>query len=246
VAVAVALRTAASGTVAGIEDTAMRALAKLEQVLPARLRRRVRALGTYTVPTVGGAPAVDPDVLAAIAAACRDYEGLRFGYRSYDGEASRRRVEPHRLVHLGRRWYVVAWDVDRADWRSFRVDRIEPRLSTDRRFEPREPPHGDAAKYVARSISSQRDRYQASVILHAPMEAVARRVPHAVGTLEAIDDTSCLLRTGADWLGGLAVYVADIGVDFTVVDPPEFTAQVRALAGTFTRAATSGAVDGGK
>jgi WYL domain len=123
------------------------------------------------------------------------------------------------------------------------VDRIEPAVSSDRRFEPREPPYGDAAKYVARSISSQRDRYQATVILHAPLEEVAHRVPHAVGTLEAIDHERCLLRTGADWLGGLAVYVADIGVDFTVVEPPEFAARVRALAGTFARAS---AVDGGK
>jgi predicted DNA-binding transcriptional regulator YafY len=246
VAVAVGLRTAAGRGVRGIEETSVRALAKLEQVLPSRLRRRVSALQAYTVPFEGWGPTVDAETLTAIAGACRDLVRLRFGYRSHDGTTSRRLVEPHRLVHTGRRWYLAAWDCDREDWRSFRVDRIEPRLSTDRRFEPREPPHGDAAKYVARSISSQRDRYQASVILHAPMEAVAHRVPHAVGTLEAIDDTSCLLRTGADWLGGLAVYVADIGVDFTVVDPPEFAAQVRALAGTFTRAATSGAVDGGK
>jgi hypothetical protein len=118
------------------------------------------------------------------------------------------------------------------------VDRIEAGISTDRRFEPREPPYGDAAKYVARSISSQRDRYQATVILHAPLDDVAHRVPHAVGTLEAIDDQRCLLRTGADWLGGLAVYVADIGVDFTVVEPPEFAARVRELATLFGRAST--------
>jgi len=99
---------------------------------------------------------------------------------------------------------------------------------------------------VARAISSQRDRYQATVILHAPLDAVAHRVPLNVGTLEAIDDRSCLLRTGADWLGGLAVYVADIGVDFTVVEPPEFVAQVRELAQLFARAAASGPVDGGQ
>jgi predicted DNA-binding transcriptional regulator YafY len=239
VAVAVGLRTAAGRGVSGIEESSVRALAKLEQVLPSRLRRRVGALQAYTVPFEGWGPTVDPETLTAIAGACRDQVRLRFAYRTPDGTTSRRLVEPHRLVHTGRRWYLAAWDCDREDWRSFRVDRIEPGPSTDRRFEPREPPYGDAAKYVARAISSQRDRYQASVILHAPVEAVAAQVPHAVGTLEAIDDQSCLLRTGADWLGGLAVYVANIGVDFTVLDPPEFAAVVRDLGELFTRAATS-------
>jgi predicted DNA-binding transcriptional regulator YafY len=237
VAVAVGLRTVAGRGVSGAEETSVRALAKLEQVLPSRLRRRVAALQTYTVPFESWGPTVDPETLTAIAGACRDRVRLRFAYRSHAGTSTRRLVEPHRLVHTGRRWYLAAWDCDREDWRSFRVDRIEARPSTERRFQPREPPYGDAARYVARSISSQRDRHQATVILHAPLDAVAHRVPHAVGTLEAIDDRSCLLRTGADWLGGLAVHVADIGVDFTVVDPPELGARVRELAGLFTRAA---------
>ena len=240
VAVAVGLRTVAGRGVGGTEESSVRALAKLEQVLPSRLRRRVKALQAYTVPFDHRGPTVDPETLTTIAGACRDQVRLRFTYRSHDGTATRRLVEPHRLVHTGRRWYLAAWDCDREDWRSLRVDRIGSRPSTDRRFEPREPPYGDAAKYVARSISSQRDRYQATVILHAPLDAVADRVPHAVGTLEAIDDHSCLLRTGADWLGGLAVYVANIGVDFTVVEPPEFAARVRKLAAMFTSAASTG------
>jgi len=236
VAVAVGLLTVAGRGVSGAAETSVRALAKLEQVLPSRLGRRVKALQASTVPFDSWGPTVDAETLTAIAGACRDRVRLRFAYRGRDGTATRRLVEPNRLVHTGRRWYLAAWDCDREDWRSFRVDRIEPHPATDRRFEPREPPYGDAAKYVARSISSQRDRYQATVILHAPLEAVADRVPHAVGTLEAIDDRSCLLRTGSGWLGGLAVYIADIGVDFTVVDPPEFATRVRELAGKFTRA----------
>jgi predicted DNA-binding transcriptional regulator YafY len=236
VAVAVGLRTAASGGVAGIEETSVRALAKLEQVLPSRLRRRVNAVGSATVPYPGSGPAVDPEALAVIATACRDHERLRFGYRSHEGKASRRLVEPHRLVHTGRRWYLVAWDTERGDWRTFRVDRIERRLSTDRRFVPRDPPADDIAAYVARAVSSARDRYQARVILRAPLAEVADRVPQAAGTLEPIDEHTCLLRTGSDWLGGLAVYVADIGVDFEVLDPPEFVDQVRRLADRFGRA----------
>ena len=236
VAVAVGLRTAAGRGVTGIEEASLRALAKLEQVLPSRLRRRVGALQAYTVPFGSWGPTVDAETLSAIAGACRDEVRLRFAYRTPDGTPSRRLVEPHRLVHTGRRWYLAAWDCRREAWRSFRVDRVEPPVSTDRRFEPREPPYGDAAAFVARAISSQRYAYQASVILHAPLEAVAERVPHGVGTLERIDDRRCMLRTGADWLGGLAIYVADIGVDFTVVDPPEFAAEVRELAQRFGRA----------
>jgi predicted DNA-binding transcriptional regulator YafY len=236
VAVAVGLRTAASVGVAGIEETAVRALGKLEQVLPKRLRRRVNALGAATVPYPVTGPSVDPETLAVIASACRDEERLRFAYRTHDGTASRRLVEPHRLVHTGRRWYLVAWDADRGDWRTFRVDRIE-RVAPDRRFVPREPPAEDIAAYVARAVSSARDRYQARVVLHAPLERVAGRVPHTVGTLEPIDARSCLLRTGSDWLGGLAVYIAEIGVDFEVLDPPELVERVKELAGRFARAA---------
>jgi len=236
VAVAVALRTAAGGGVAGIEETAVRALAKLEQLLPARVRRRVGALGAATVPYRATGPTVDPSALATIAAACRDHERLRLRYRAHDGTASRRLVEPHRLVHTGRRWYLVAYDTGRAEWRTFRVDRIEPAVATERRFVPRPPPAEDVAAYVVQAVSAARDRYHARIVLHAPLERVRDRVPQAVGTLEAIDERSCLLRTGSDWLGGLAVYIAEIGVDFEVLEPPELVERVRELAGRFARA----------
>lgn len=214
----------------------MRALAKLERVLPSRLRRRVNALGAATVQYPGSGPEVDPETLTVIATACRDHERLRFRYRSHDGTGSRRLVEPHRLVHTGRRWYLVAWDVDREDWRTFRADRVDPRPSPDRRFEPREPPAADIAAFVSRGVSTARDRYQARIVLHAPLAEVSGRVPYAWGTLEEIDERSCLLRTGADWLAGLAVYVANIGVDFQVLEPPELVDQVAELAGRFERA----------
>jgi len=237
VAVAVGLRTAAGGTVAGIEETSVRALAKLEQVLPSRLRRRVNALGSFTVPYPRAGPAVDPETLAVIAAACRDSERLRFRYQTHDGEPSRRLVEPHRLVHTGRRWYLVAWDVDRADWRTFRADRIEGRPASDRRFVPRDPPAEDLAAYVSRGVAAARERYRARVLLHAPRAAVADRVPQWAGTLETIDERSTLLHAVSDWLGGLAVYIAQIGVDFEVLDPPELREEVRSLAERFARAA---------
>jgi predicted DNA-binding transcriptional regulator YafY len=237
VAVAVALGTAASSGVDGIEETSVRALTKLEQLLPTALRRRVAALSATMVPYPGRGPTVSSDTLVAIAAAARDLERLRFAYDDREGARSRRLVEPHRLVHTGRRWYLVAWDCGREDWRTFRVDRIRPRLSTERRFAPRPPPAADIASYVAQGIASSRERHQAEILFHAPLEELSRRVPGYIGTLEAVDDRSCLLRSSADWLGGLAVYVADIGVDFEVRDPPELAALVAELAGRFARAA---------
>src|SRR5438105_8151897 len=153
IAIAVGLRTAARASVTGIEEAAVRALVKLEQVLPAHLRRRVAALGsaTFTLPVAG--PTVDPQHLTVIAAACRDSQCLRFGYHSRDGADSRREVEPHSLVNLGRRWYLVAWDRRREDWRTFRIDRLDRPASTGVRFAPRSLPAADAAAYVEERIT---------------------------------------------------------------------------------------------
>src|SRR5205085_367796 len=161
IAIAVGLRTAARSSVSGIEETAVRALVKLEQVLPAHLRRRVAALGAATiVPPLAG-PTVEPQHLTAIAAACRDGECLRFAYRSRDGTSSRRLVEPHSLVNLGRRWYLVAWDRNREDWRTFRLDRLTRPGSAGRRFSPRVLPATDAAAYVEQSIAGAPNRFEA-------------------------------------------------------------------------------------
>jgi predicted DNA-binding transcriptional regulator YafY len=237
VAIAVGLRTAVSGGVAGIGETSVRALSKLEALLPVRVRRRVHAVGAATVPYPAAGPVVDPEVLLTIATATRDRERLRFRYRSHAGELTRRLVEPQGLVHSGRRWYLVAWDTARADWRTFRVDRIEPTPRPDRRFEAREPPATDLASWVARRVSSARDRYQARVILHAPAEEVRPRVPPTWGTVEPLDEGRCLLHAGSDWLDGLAVYIANIGVEFEIIEPPELTDRLRELADRFARAA---------
>ncbi len=236
VAVVVGLRTAASAGVAGIEEPSVRALAKLEQVLPAKVRRKVSAVGEATVTYPGWGPQADAGVLASLAGACRDSERVRFGYRDARGDETRREVEPLGLVSTGRRWYLVAWDCDRIDWRTFRVDRVQAEVEHTSRFTPRRPPAEDLADYVSKSVAAARDRYQARVLLHAPLSEMADRVPLTVGTLEAVDEHTCLLLTGSDWLGGLAVYVAEIGVDFTVLEPPEFAERVRLLAGRFGRA----------
>ena len=149
VAVALGLRTSASGGVTGIEEASVRALLKLEQVLPPRLRHRVAALHGFIVPLESRGPTVDAKLLSMIAGACRDYEGIRFKYNDRSGAPSMRAVEPHRLVHTGYRWYLVAWDIGRNDWRTFRVDRIEGKLKTSTRFKPRKPPEGDFATFVS-------------------------------------------------------------------------------------------------
>ncbi|WP_248961242.1 helix-turn-helix transcriptional regulator [Sphaerisporangium perillae] len=236
VAVAIGLRTAASGTVAGMEETSVRALAKLEQVLPARLRRQVNALHAATVPLAGHAPAVDPGVLTAIAAACRDRLRMRFGYRGHDGTESRRVVEPHRLVHTPRRWYLLAWDTEREDWRTFRVDRMRDPAATGPRFTPHTPPE-NAAAYVSRAISSTVYRYQARILMRAPIEVVAERSSPTAGRLEAVDEHTCVLHTGSDSLDQIALYVGLKGIEFEVLDPPELVEHIRRLSELLARAA---------
>ncbi len=236
IATAVGLRTAARASVAGIEETAVQALVKLEQVLPSHLRRRVRALGSATVTLPVTGPTVDPQQLTVIAAACRDEECLRFAYRSRDGAETRRVVEPHALVNHGRRWYLVAWDRGREDWRTFRLDRLTRATANGARFKPRKLPADDAAAFVEQSISGAPNRYEALVILHAPAEQMAGRVPASWGVVKPTDAHTCEFRTGDDNLMWLALRVAMLGVDFEVREPPELTEQLRSLSLRFGRA----------
>ena len=237
VAIAVGLRTAAGGSVAGIGETSVRALAKLEQVLPARLRRRVNVLQTNTVPLVAGSPTVQPEALMTITQACQDQERLRFEYRSRDGVESRRLVEPHRLVSAGQRWYLLAWDVDRQDWRTFRVDRLDAPRATGIRFAAREPPGGDAAAFVAQALTSTLTRYQAVATLRAPAEVVATRMRPSEGVLEAVDQASCRLRLGADSLEWLALRLGLFDLDFEIDEPAELRDHLRLLGNRLSRAA---------
>ncbi|WP_240136508.1 helix-turn-helix transcriptional regulator [Streptomyces sp. MUM 178J] len=238
VAVAVGLRTAAGHGVEGIGETSVRALAKLEQVLPNRLRRRVSALNAFTVPMIRGAQdsAVDPAVLTELAGVCRDGERLRFEYRDHGGVATRRTVEPHRLVCSERRWYLVAWDVERADWRTFRADRITPRPPHGPRFTPRTPPAEDLAAYVSRGVSTRAYAARATVRLHTSAEQATRIIGPSDGVVEAVDERTSLLRTGAANLDVLVVHVMLTGVDFEVIEPQELTDHIRAVRDRLSRA----------
>ena len=229
-AIAVGLRTAAGGSIAGIEETSVRALAKLEQVLPARLRRRVNTLQTVTVPLAFAAgETVDPQTLTILAQACRDSERLQFDYRRRDGESATRAVEPHRLVSVGRRWYLVAWDVHRADWRTFRLDRLTAPRTSGARFNPRALPAEDAAAFVRRSLQSIPTRYEAAVTVAAPAAAVAERTRPFGGRVEPIDGERCRLRMGGDSLPWLAAGIALLECDFELHGPPELVDWLRGL-----------------
>lgn len=236
VAVAVGLRTSASGTVSGMEEASLRALAKLRQVLPQRLRERVAALHSFILPLAVQGPSVDAEMLSVIAAACRDCETLRFEYRSKDGTSGERLAEPHRLVHTGRRWYLAAWDTDRIDWRTFRIDRIAGKVRPGRRFAPRPAPEGGFEAYVARSVSWAPRSYKARVILHVPLETAADRLPAAAGILEPLEGDRCLLNTGSCSLDTLSIYLASLEFDFEVLEPDELVRRVRLLGERFTRA----------
>lgn len=243
VAVAVGLRTAAGGTVTGIEETSVRALTKLEQVLPERLRYRVNALHTATVTVPRPGPTVGAEVLTTLAAVCRDHEQLRFTYTGHDGEETHRRAEPHRLAHANGRWYLVAYDLDRQDWRMFRVDRLTPKTPTGPRFAPREPPDGDLAGYVAAKLGTAMWRYRATVRVHASVEDLTARLPPGVDIVEVADDGTCLVAVGSDTPEMLAVYIGLMGADFETDGPPELIAEFETLARRYAAAARHGRGD---
>ena len=236
VAVAIGLRTAASGSVAGIEETSVRALAKLQQVLPSRLRHRVGAFGSHALPMPAPGPRVDMDVLTLIAGACRDQERLRFDYRSHSGAAGRRAVEPYRLLNDRRRWYLLAWDVDREDWRTFRVDRIEPRTPTGPRFSPRAlPPEDEVAARVARGIGEATWRYRARVVVHAPAAYVRTRLPISV-EVRSLGHDRCAFEPGSDHPQMLALYLGLLDADFEIEGSPELVDALGELADRYHRA----------
>lgn len=227
IATAVSLLAGAGGAVAGAGDAALRALSKLDQVLPARLRHEVRAL-TGSVEYFGGGRApVDPEVLMTLARACRDEVEAGFDYPS-KGEVRRRRVEPYRLVASDRRWYLLAYDLDREGWRSFRVDRMTDTSARTFRFSPREAP--DAATYVQEGVASRVYTHQARFLVHAPAETVRAQIPASAAVVRPRGSGRCEVLSGAERLDAVLMHVLLLGHDFEVLDPPELGERARALA----------------
>ncbi|MDY7102954.1 MAG: YafY family protein [Actinomycetota bacterium] len=236
VAVAVGLRAAAGAAIGGIEDTSVRALAKIEQVLPDRLRRRVAALDASVVslrPAHGDDDLVDPDTLSLLAAACRDHEEVRFDYRRPNGEDSRRLVEPHQLVAAGRRWYLVAWDVRRADWRTFRLDRLGDARLAGRRFAPRDIPGGDGAAYFAASVASIPREVETLVAVDAPYHQLADALVRVDHTAVETGGDSCTIRLRAVEAESLVAAVVRLARRWSVrvLEPGAVADEIAALAG---------------
>ncbi len=238
VAIAVGLRTAAGASIDGMDDTALRALAKLEQVLPDRLRRRVHAVHSNVVSLQwGGGPTVDADALAVLALACRDREQVRFDYRRRDGDDSRRLVEPHQLVSAGRRWYLVAWDVRRDDWRTFRLDRLDgPRLAGVR-CAPRDLPGGDAAAFVAESIRTMPMPYSALLEVAGAPDAVRAALRWSDAEVEELGADRSRVRVGSGSTDALVRVVTWLAGSYPVVvrEPDELAAHVDELVARLRR-----------
>ena len=232
VAVALGLRTAASGSIAGIEETSIRALAKLEQVLPDRLRRRVHALSDATSAFSVDGPRIDSDVVATLAGACRDGVRLHFAYVAKDDAATRRNIEPCAVVYSGWRWYLVAFDLDRDDWRTFRIDRIRGRVRPGIRGRRRTVPGGDPAAYVKAQLRNSGDDRAAvpgRIRLRLPAAAAGRRIPARYATIEPDGEDACIVSTRGAWSRSFLVWMALLDEPIEVLDPPELAQAARTL-----------------
>jgi predicted DNA-binding transcriptional regulator YafY len=238
IAVAVSLRLAAGGTVAGASEAAVRTLAKLDQVLPVRLRSEVRAIQDAIDTLDTGQAVVDGDVLLTLARASRDGVRVSFAYEAHDGAASERTVEPYRLVVMGRRWYLMAYDPDREDWRTFRLDRMQRVTAGTWRFKRRE--HPDPVAYVQRAVVSSPYRYTARIRVHADAATVASKVSPRAASVEEVDAQTCVLVAGGDSLYGLAFHLAWLGHEFEVLEPAELTEAMLELGGRMLRACGMG------
>ena len=246
VAIAIGLRAATGNTVQGMDEASVRALAKLEQVLPPRLRHQVAALAAATAAVPGYGPTVDPETLVLIARAIASNERLRFVYRSFDGAESRRAVEPNRLVVAFRRWYLVAFDSDREDWRIFRVDRMADAWSTRGATPLRPlPPPNDAAAFVQSRLFDLAPTYRAAATLHASVELTAPFFADGAARLEPIDSDRCRLTSHADTLEWLAFQMLVVGCEFEVHEPPELIGYLRATGARVLRGSGSGSAESG-
>ncbi|GAA4915517.1 transcriptional regulator [Streptomyces coeruleoprunus] len=237
VAIAVGLRAGAGHAIEGVEEASVRALAKLEQVLPSRLRHRVSVLQAATIPlTRGDGATVDPRTLTALAAAVTGRERLRFGYRAGDGAETRRQVEPYQLVSTGFRWYLVAYDLGREDWRTFRVDRVDEPFPTGARFTPRPVPTGDPGSLLGLSLNRRRDELDVDVTFSAPASFVAARLPAHLAPVATGEGTCRVRARAADSVEWLAVRLALVDCEFTVHGPEPLVAYVTELGARLGRA----------
>lgn len=235
VATVIGLRFAALTILDGADGATDGALRKLEQVLPPRLNLRTQAMLATLDATARGTP-VALGLLDQLGSAAYANQDVRFRYTSRAGTASDRRVEPYRQVLLGRRWYLLGWDLDRRDWRTFRLDRITDLAVRGTTFAPRPLPRGGAASFVQASALVPVSRHRGVVRFQAPLSVVSERLTAESGTLEAVDDHTCRYVTGVDSWEWLSITLAMVGVPYTVEGPPELVEHTRAMAARLTAA----------
>lgn len=232
-AVALGLRVAVTSSVGGLEDASMSAMGKLEQVLPPRLRKSLEDFSEATVAVPGAHAKVEPAVLSVASRAARERQRIRFAYNDARGVGSERHAEPLRLVHTGRHWYLVAYDMDREDWRSFRLDRIKEAKATGMRSVRRPAP--DPVEMVHQGVAVDAYRYQAEVVLSVPIDWARRLVPATIGKVAAAGGERSSLVIGADDMDWLARYLVSLGVAFDVAGPPELKTALAALGASLVR-----------
>ena len=234
VAIAVSLQSSAAGGTPGMEDIAVQALSKVIALMPPRLRRQMDALRSQTerLPWSGG-PALDPALLSTLAQACRDSEPIHFTYTARDSEPTDRWVEPHRMVSMGRRWYLVAYDRDRQDWRSFRVDRISEPRTSGHTFRPRELPAEDALSFVQAGIRRMPQRYAVRVVFDTDPEVITA----FAGRWATVSGAPgrAVLEMNVDTLEWAMFMLANLEADFVVESPPELVEAVARAGQRFGR-----------
>lgn len=236
IAISVGLQQATVAGLAGLDEAAIRALIKLKQVLPSRLRRRVETLSKGIGALPGGGRTADPGLLLELARAVEEHDQLRLTYRRHDGTELRRTVEPYRVLHVGRHWYLYAWDLDRADWRNFRLDRLALRTPNGPKFTPRPVPD-DLERDLVRGITTSAYRYRCRLLVEASTERVREVFGPTVAAVTPLPDGRCEVETGSASLTEVAVYVGLLEAEFTILEPAELTGVVAGVAGRLGRAA---------
>ena len=230
-AIAVALGLGSAIVATGdIENASMRALAKLEQLMPPRLRRRLESVRASVVPVMRGKSAIRLKAVSLLADACTDRLELRFDYRDHHDAATARTVEPHRVVQTGQRWYLLAWDTARQDWRTFRLDRIVDPAATGARFAARKLPHGDLEAYMTHALTVSPYLHHACVVVHAPLQALEATLGWVGGKAQAVDAHRTRIETAANSLDALAVWLGCLGHPVDIESPPELAAHAALVA----------------
>lgn len=227
IAVVAGLYSGSASSIEGLQAGSLKAMRKIERMLPDRLQKQVAMLRQSTLTIAVKGPTVSHETLTKLGTACNARRYVTFSYVGHNGAASERVVEPYKMVQNGYLWYLVAWDRNRVDWRTFRVDKAGSLEILSETFAPRDPPSDDVARQTVWSVSNAGYEFRGSICIHAPLEVALPRVPAGAGILDKIDEQSCRLETGANSLTILAIYLLEMGLPFSVEGPENLRQEIR-------------------